>query len=95
MREIRWAPRARADLESLDSYYRDTDPDFSRRIGSEAIRASRFLAQFPHAGETIEGKPVRKCRVAHTPYVLLYRPSETMIQIARLVHHARDWTRFV
>lgn len=95
MREIRWAPRARADLESLDAYYRDTDPDFSRRIGMEALRAARFLMQFPHAGEAIAGKPVRKWRVACTPYVFLYRPSDTMIEIARLVHQARDWTRFV
>jgi plasmid stabilization system protein ParE len=61
----------------------------------DALRAAGFIAQFPHAGEAIAGTSVRKWRVAHTPYVLLYRPSRHMIEIARLVHHARDWTRFV
>ena len=95
MRGIRWSPRARADLESLDAYYLETDPEFSRRVGEAALRACIFLAQFPHAGEAIPDKPVRKWRVPHTPYVLLYRSSETMIEVARLVHFARDWTRFV
>lgn len=95
MRKIRWAPKARADLESLDAYYRGAEPDFSQRVGIETLKAAHFLAQFPHAGEGIPGKPVRKWRVARTPCVLLYRTSDTMIEITRLVHYARDWTRFV
>lgn len=95
MRDVRWSPLARADLESLDAFYRDTDPEFARRVGEEALRATRFLAQFPHAGESVSGKPVHKWRVANTPYLLLYRPSRSMIEVARLVHFARDWTRFV
>lgn len=95
MRGIRWSPEAFADLDRIDTRHREIDPDYSRQIGNDVVKAAYFLAEFPQAGTAIPGKPVRKWRVGSSPYLLLYRPSQKVIEIARLVHHARDWTRFV
>jgi toxin ParE1/3/4 len=95
MRSIRWSVDARADLADIDDYYRAIDSDLALRIGRQAVAAARFLAEYPNAGERLTDREVRRWRVVRTPYVLLYRVDGSILRINRVVHAARDWTRFV
>ena len=95
MRTVKWSPQAQSDLAAIDLYYRNRDPSYSYRIGIQAIRTGEFLASHPEGGEQVMGGPRRKWRTAGTPYIILYRPTRTELRIVRVIHVARDWTRFV
>ena len=49
-----------------------------------------FLVQFPQGGPVLTGDH-RKLLVTGTPYLLIYRRSDTGIEILRLFHESEDW----
>lgn len=46
--------------------------------------------RFPDGGPTLSGER-RKLLVTGTPYLLIYRRSDTGIEILRLFHESEDW----
>ena len=93
MRQLQWSPEARSDMSGIDAYYRQLNPDFSRRVLAEAVAAGRTLLRHPHAGPVIDISGLRKWRAARTPYILFYRATETELRILRVIHAAQDWQK--
>ena len=91
MSDARWTNTARSDLGRIDDFYRSLDPHYAAAIGDKAIAAGRFLASHPHAGALLGNGAERKWRVAATPFLLIYRPIESGIQILRVRHASEDW----
>lgn len=88
MKTVRWAADARLDLDRIDDWYADRDPDFADRVGDNAVAAANFLTEFPLAGPSFKGK-VRKWPVPSTDVRLFYRIHADAIEILR-VRHARE-----
>jgi toxin ParE1/3/4 len=80
-------------MAGIDAYYRSFSADFAKRVLAEAIAAGRMLLQYPQAGPVIDDSGLRKWRVAKTPYILFYRPTETELRIVRVIHAAQDWQK--
>ena len=95
MRPVNWSQPARRDFLEIDAYYRPRQPGYAQEVIERAVAAGEFLRGHPEAGEAIEETALRKWRVTGTPYILLYRVTDRAIRIARVVHAARDWRRFV
>ena len=88
MKAVRWTANARRDLDRIDDWYADIDPDFADRVGDNAIAAANFLLEYPLAGPCVKGK-VRKWPVPSTDFRLFYRLHADAIEILR-VRHARE-----
>ena len=95
MRAPRWSKPAQADFVEIDAFYRLRQPGYAQEVLERAVAAGEFLCRHPEAGEAIEETPLRKWRVTGTPYILLYRMTDNIVRISRVVHAARDWRRFV
>jgi toxin ParE1/3/4 len=87
---IEWTTAAQADLASIDEHLAEIDPEFATRVGAAAIRAARFLAQWPNSGAAV-ALGTRKKTILGTPYILLYRPSADRLQILRVRHVRENW----
>jgi toxin ParE1/3/4 len=80
-------------MSGIDVHYRALSPDYAKRVLGEAIAAGRMLLRHPHAGPVVDDSGLRKWRVARTPYILFYRPTETELRIVRVIHAAQDWRK--
>jgi toxin ParE1/3/4 len=88
MRRVQWAKDALRDLDQIDLWFAERDPDFADRVGDAAIAAANFLTEFPFSGSVYFGQ-TRKWHVPSTEYRLLYRVTDQTIEVIR-VRHARE-----
>lgn len=88
MKKVRWAKDALHDLDQIDNWYADRDPEFADKVGRAAIAAANFLTEYPFAGAAYIGK-TRKWPVKGTDYRLIYRIWRDAIEVLR-VRHARE-----
>ncbi len=90
MKRAIWSAAALADFDALDRYYAEYSTDHAFRVGNLAIGAGKLLAENPLMGPVVEGD-LRKWTVRGTDYIILYRPTETGVDIARLIDARRNW----
>ncbi|MCA9633887.1 MAG: type II toxin-antitoxin system RelE/ParE family toxin [Myxococcales bacterium] len=93
MASLAWSRRAGRDLQRLDAFLSDRDPEAASRA-MQAIRdAVRLLVDFPHAGRPASdlGAECRELpvRFGSSGYVVLYRLRGEAIVIAA-VRHMRE-----
>lgn len=88
--DVRWAPQARRDIDRIDAYYRETDPDFAQRIAAGLFTTTAMLCENPLLGPIAAYGDRRKWRVARTPYLLFYRAAKTHIRVLRVLHDRMD-----
>ena len=90
MRQHRVSAAARADLDEIWFYIAQDNPEAADKF----IRAlvSRFprLAAMPEMGRRREELAPRLRSLAFGNYVIFYRPMENGVEIARVLHGARD-----
>jgi toxin ParE1/3/4 len=91
MKEVIWSPEAQADLAVIDEFYSDIDPDYADRVGWTAIQTARYLSENPYLGPSIEQGDIRKWRIPKSPYLLLYSPTPSGINVVRVRHGHEDW----
>ncbi|MEM7354154.1 MAG: type II toxin-antitoxin system RelE/ParE family toxin [Acidobacteriota bacterium] len=85
------SPEARDDLFEIADYIARDNPKAARRVVQEIRRAMERLAQMPmigHLREDLTGEPLRFWPVFS--YLIIYRPESKPLQIARVLHGARD-----
>jgi toxin ParE1/3/4 len=88
---IRWANRARTDLDKIDDHYAQIDRDIADRMVRAAVAEANFLALWPQAGSLVGNGPRRKWNVKTTPYILIYTPRADHIRIQRVRHARENW----
>lgn len=91
MKRAFWTPDAKDDLARIDDYLSEVDAEFANRVGRLAIATGRYLADNPFVGSLIEPGNSRKWPVRKTPYLLIYRPGKTGVEILRVRHAHEDW----
>ena len=87
-----WSAAALADFDDLDRFYAEFSTDHARRVGKLAVEAGKLLAENPLMGPVVEGS-LRKWTVRGTDYIILYRPGEAGVEIARLIDARHNWRR--
>lgn len=90
--KIVFARRADNDVDEIVSYISRDNPSAATKVYLRIEKAIRLLTERPYAGpvapETGQAD-IRKISVR--PYVVFYRVSELDLEIARILHGAREF----
>jgi len=89
---LRWHGEAKAEVDAAAAFYQDKQPGLAIRFLDRLEEALRRIQRHPLAyrrAEGIEGD-VRKCRVRHFPYGVIFRTRSDVIEIIA-VAHLRRW----
>jgi toxin ParE1/3/4 len=86
-----WAPRSLADIRETWDYIAADNEAAADRLYRAINEAGESLAQFPRRGRHSKILGSRELRVQGTHYFIVYKIRRSGIEIARVVHGARDW----
>lgn len=89
--EIRWTPEAIDDLASLGDFIAGRNPVAAKKVVGRIFDAGKLLAEFPRVGRAGRVPGTRELVVLRTPYLLVYRIDEPLVEVLRVVHGARQW----
>jgi len=91
MKGLDWSDESLVDLDRIGAYIALYDRAASRRV-LKAIRASlERVREHPLSAPLNVDLGLHKLTVARYPYVVLYRSTEKLIEIARVHHAAENW----
>jgi plasmid stabilization system protein ParE len=90
--------RARGDIDGHTEYFEDRDPELAERFHGELEHVFDRLTSFPGFGQPCPTKKypdLRRVVLPTLPLSVFYRPTETTIEVFRVLHHARDLARIL
>jgi toxin ParE1/3/4 len=88
--KIVWTRIAQCDFGRIDDFHADHDPQLAAKTARLAVKAARTLALTPHIGSAL-ADGTRKWPVWDTPYVLIYRVAQDVVEILRVRHNRENW----
>jgi plasmid stabilization system protein ParE len=94
------SPRARRDLETIHSFISSRNSQAADLLFDEILATADFLAENPEAGNRVQDAPPRHADTRWFPvprfrsYLIFYQTFQETIMVLRILHAARDWTRF-
>ena len=100
MSRARLSPRAVRDLEEVCRSIATDNPDAAEQVRHTVLDTADLLAQHRDLGRTITGASPRHADIRwlvvpkYRNYLIFYRPHHDTIMVVRILHAARDWTRF-
>jgi addiction module RelE/StbE family toxin len=86
-----WAPQALADLKEAWDYIAEENEPAADRILATIETAGNRLERFPFLGRPGRAPGSRELTVPRTRYFLVYYVQPAGVEIARVVHSARQW----
>ncbi len=89
-RQIRWSPKAAADLEAICDYIGRDSPHYAALFARQIVSAVRSLATFPEMGRLVPeygNDAIRE--VIHRGYRIVYRLGPEAVEIAAICHGAK------
>lgn len=89
--ELRWTPSALRDLDAAGDYVAQDNPRAATETGQRVLEAVEYLVKHPALGRSGRVRDTRELVVSGTPFIVIYRVRMHLIQILRLLHHARKW----
>lgn len=92
MRRLIFADRAKQDIADIEGYWRERD-DLIVGFYRAVREAADFLIATPGGGAPLEGSNRRKWKLGRTPFLIIYRATQTELRILRVVHQHQNWRR--
>jgi plasmid stabilization system protein ParE len=86
---LRWHANARAEADAAVAFYNEKHPRLAQRFLDDLEVALHRIRRLPNAYHVVEGD-LRKCRVPHFPYGVIYRTRAGMIEIIAVMHLRRS-----
>jgi toxin ParE1/3/4 len=90
MSEFRLSLLAERDLEGIAEYLADRNPSVAIREIERLLEKFLILASNPHLGELRSDLPKHPRTFVAGNHVIVYQPLADGIEVARVVHAARD-----
>jgi len=87
--KLRWHGEARAEADAAAAFYNEKQPGLAQRFLDDIEDALHRIQRHPQAYRLVEGD-IRKCRVAHFPYGIIYRVRSDLIEIIAVMHLRRS-----
>jgi len=84
--EIVWSPLARARLQEIAAYIALDKPDAAARLATRIVSVVEALKTHPYIGRSGSAPGVRELVIGGTPYVALYRATDTRVTILTIWH---------
>ena len=91
MPKIEWTVPALQDLQDAGEYIALDNPEAAMRMAERIREAVEYLPKQPSMGRPGRLEGTRELVVSGTPFVVIYWSRSGIIQILRLLHHARRW----
>lgn len=88
---VRWTTPAADDLEASQTHYLEKNPEAAREMAERVAEATELLQDQPHLGRQGLRASTREWVVRDTPYILVYRVGEDVIEIVHVWHGAQNW----
>lgn len=85
----RWHVEAKAEADAAAAFYNDKQPGLAQRFLGDLEDALHRIQRQPQAYRQVEGE-IRKCRVRHFPYGVIYRVRSDFIEIIAVMHIRRS-----
>lgn len=85
-----WTGAARQNLDAIWLFVAQDNIDAADELMDAIRSASTVLEQHPRAGRSGKVPDTREFVVSGTPYILLYRIADGVVQILGVIHGARD-----
>lgn len=89
MRRIKFLSPAEEEVLEIVAYYEHHEPGLGARFISELRKALVRIKTYPEAWTMLSPR-VRRCRIAHFPYGVIYEVRKDVILIAALQHQHRE-----
>jgi toxin ParE1/3/4 len=90
MSQYRVSAAAKADLDEIWFYIAQDDPDAADKFIRVLVARFHRLASMPETGRRREELAPGVRSLVFGNYVIFYRPMENGVEIARVLHGARD-----
>jgi toxin ParE1/3/4 len=87
--KLRWHAEARVEAEAGAAFYEEKQPGLALRFLDSLEDALRRIQRHPQLYRQVEGD-IRKCRVSHFPYGVIYRTRPESIEIIAVMHLRRS-----
>jgi|SRR4051794_22391175 toxin ParE1/3/4 len=88
---VRWTPRARDGFRRQTRYIAQDSPAAARRVATRVRDAVHSLATHPLQGHPGRVVDTRELVVPRTPFTVVYRVREQIVEVVGIVHHAQQW----
>ncbi len=89
MKQIRWTAEASDQLEAAVKRIQQDNPSAARNVAQSVFDGIEQVATFPGIGRPGEVKGTRELVIS--PYVVVYRSTEEIVEILHIWHGAQDW----
>jgi addiction module RelE/StbE family toxin len=88
---IRWTRRADSDLYTAYDFIAQDDRRAAARTIERIRQATAHLEKQPRMGRFGELDGTHELVVTGTPFIVIYRLAEGLIEILRVIHGAQKW----
>lgn len=87
--KLHWHEQAKAEADAAAAFYNDQQVGLARRFIDELEDTLRRIERLPNAFRRVEND-IRKCRVRHFPYGVIYRAQKDSIELLAVMHLRRS-----
>lgn len=88
---LEWARPAFIDIQEAGRYIALDDPGAAKRLAERVLEAVEYLVAQPNIGRPGRVQGTRELVISGTPFIAVYWVRSDVVQILRLLHHARQW----
>jgi len=79
------------DLDHAGAWIAQDNSPAAALMAGRVIEAVEYLIEHPGLGRPGRLQGTRELVVSGTPFVVIYRVRLDVVQVLRLLHHARKW----
>ena len=88
---VRWSPEAAADFVAIVEYIRQQNLSAAERVAHAISDGVASLTSFPRKGRPGRAKGTRELVFSPLPFIAVYRVTDEVVEIARMLHGAQRW----
>lgn len=89
--KIRLTSFAAEDLEAIEAYIAEENPDAAARTVMRVLESINDLLEFPNIGRPGRVPGTRELVVGKTPFIAVYKVKSNVLWVLRVIHGARRW----
>ena len=89
--DIIWLDRARREVIQIREYIAKENPRAARQVARRILESAGKLRTTPNIGRPGRLYGTRERVITGTPFIILYRVRDGVIEILRVIHGARRW----
>jgi len=96
----RFSPQPQRDLGEIFNFIARDNSEAAEQVRLTILNTADLLAQRPDLGRNIRKAQPRHAQIRWSVvprfrnYLIFYQPYQSTIIVVRVLHAARDWTRF-